>query len=70
MRYFIVLCSLLGSLACAGDPPHVVLIFADDLGYSDLLGFKFGAWEGGHRVPFIARWPGRIDPGTTSDQLI
>jgi hypothetical protein len=22
---------------------------------SDLLGFKFGAWEGGHRVPFIAR---------------
>ncbi|HUX15394.1 MAG TPA: sulfatase-like hydrolase/transferase, partial [Phycisphaerae bacterium] len=25
----------------------------------DLLGFKFGAWEGGHRIPFIARWPGR-----------
>jgi arylsulfatase A-like enzyme len=37
---------------------------------SDLLGFKFGAWEGGHRVPFIAKWPGRIEPGTTSDQLI
>ncbi|VGO13868.1 Arylsulfatase [Pontiella desulfatans] len=36
----------------------------------DLLGFKFGAWEGGHRVPFIAKWPGRIEPGTTSDQLI
>ncbi|MFH5806114.1 sulfatase-like hydrolase/transferase [Alienimonas sp. DA493] len=36
----------------------------------DLLGFKFGAWEGGHRVPFIARWPGRIEPGTESDQLI
>lgn len=35
-----------------------------------LLGFKFGAWEGGHRVPFIARWPGRIEPGSTSDQLL
>ena len=37
---------------------------------SDLLGFKFDAWEGGHRVPFIARWPGRIPAGTTSDQLL
>ena len=36
----------------------------------DLLGFKFGAWEGGHRVPFIAKWPGKIKPGTESDQLI
>ncbi|MCZ6674395.1 MAG: sulfatase-like hydrolase/transferase [Verrucomicrobia bacterium] len=36
----------------------------------DLLGFKFGAWEGGHRVPFIARWPGKIPEGSVSDQLI
>lgn len=36
----------------------------------DLLGFKFGAWEGGHRVPFIARWPGKIPAGTESDELI
>lgn len=36
----------------------------------DLLGFKFGAWEGGRRVPFIARWPGKIKAGTTSSQLI
>ncbi|MEM1294479.1 MAG: sulfatase-like hydrolase/transferase [Verrucomicrobiota bacterium] len=36
----------------------------------DLLGFKFGVWEGGHRVPFIAKWPGKIEAGTTSDQLI
>jgi arylsulfatase A len=36
----------------------------------ELLGFKFGAWEGGHRVPFIARWPGKIPAGTTSGQLI
>jgi arylsulfatase A len=35
-----------------------------------LLGFKFGAWEGGHRIPFIARWPGKIPSGTTSGALI
>ncbi len=36
----------------------------------DLFGFKFDAWEGGHRVPFIARWPGQIPAGSTSDQLV
>jgi arylsulfatase A-like enzyme len=36
----------------------------------DLLGFKFDAWEGGHRIPFIARWPGKIPAGSVSDQLI
>ena len=36
----------------------------------DLLGFKFGAWEGGHRVPFIAKWPGKIPAGTECHELI
>ncbi len=36
----------------------------------ELLGFKFDAWEGGHRVPFVAKWPGKITPGTVSDALI
>ncbi len=36
----------------------------------DLLGFKFDSWEGGHRVPFIARWPGKIPAGSVSDQLM
>ncbi len=36
----------------------------------NLLGFKFDAWEGGHREPFIARWPGHIPAGSTSNQLI
>lgn len=36
----------------------------------ELLGFKFDGWEGGHRVPFIARWPGNITPKSTSNQLI
>jgi arylsulfatase A-like enzyme len=33
-------------------------------------GVKRDAWEGGHRVPLIVRWPGRVKPGTTSDQLV
>ena len=33
-------------------------------------GYKGNIWEGGHRVPFIARWPGQIDPGTISHQTI
>ncbi len=37
---------------------------------ADLLGFKFDVWEGGHRVPYIASWKGRIKAGTTSDQVI
>jgi arylsulfatase A-like enzyme len=33
-------------------------------------GMKRDQWEGGHRVPFIARWPGKIKAETTSDQTV
>lgn len=33
-------------------------------------GYKADAWEGGHRVPFIVRWPGVVKPGTVSSQLV
>ena len=33
-------------------------------------GHKADIWDGGHRVPFIVRWPGKVRPGTTSDQLV
>ncbi len=35
-----------------------------------LRGVKRDAWEGGHRVPFIARWPGVTPAGTVCNQLV
>jgi arylsulfatase A-like enzyme len=32
-------------------------------------GEKADIWDAGHRIPFLARWPGHIVPGTTSDEL-
>ena len=34
-----------------------------------LRGSKFTTMEGGHRVPAIARWPGRISPGQVENRL-
>jgi arylsulfatase A-like enzyme len=35
-----------------------------------LRGSKRSVYEGGHRVPFVARWPGKIKPGSVNDQTI
>lgn len=35
-----------------------------------LRGYKADIWDGGHRVPFFVRWPGRVAPDTTSAQLL
>jgi len=35
-----------------------------------LAGYKGSLWEGGHRVPAVAYWPGRIKAGTTTDQMV
>ncbi len=42
----------------------------DHASSGELRGAKRDAWEGGHRVPFIARWPGIIRAGTTSTETI
>lgn len=33
-------------------------------------GYKSDIWEGGHRIPFLARRPGVVKPGARCDQLI
>lgn len=35
-----------------------------------LRGAKADIFDGGHRIPFIARWPGRVPAGSTTDQLV
>lgn len=35
-----------------------------------LRGYKADAWEGGHRVPFLVRWPGEVKAGTTCAALV
>ncbi len=35
-----------------------------------LRGVKRDTWEGGHRVPFLARWPGRIPAGKVGVEVI
>ncbi len=39
-------------------------------GNAHLRGTKADIWEGGHRVPFVARWPGRTPAGAVSNELI
>lgn len=37
---------------------------------AEFRGMKGDAWEGGHRMPFLIRWPGRAKANSTSDQLV
>jgi arylsulfatase A len=32
-------------------------------------GQKSDIYEGGHRIPFLVRWPGKVRPSSTSDEL-
>jgi arylsulfatase A len=36
----------------------------------DLRGMKGTAWEGGHRLQYLLRWPGKVPAGTTCDETI
>nr|MCU0872311.1 sulfatase-like hydrolase/transferase [Pirellulaceae bacterium] len=37
---------------------------------ADLRGYKSDIWDGGHRVPFFVRWPGRVKPASTNAALL
>lgn len=60
-------------------PTNTVLIFASDNGALPtfkrernvgLRGSKLSLYEGGIRLPFIARWPGRVPAGQTNDTTV
>ena len=56
-----------GAAAAGGSYEH-----ARQFGHysmAHLRGVKRDTWEGGHRVPFIARWPGAIPAGAVCPQL-
>ena len=55
----------------AMNPAGKAFIPRDHSGHAGpLRGWKMSAWEGGSRVPFIARWPGKIPAGGRSDQIL
>jgi arylsulfatase A-like enzyme len=33
-------------------------------------GYKADIYDGGHRIPFLARWPAKVKAGTRTDQLV
>lgn len=65
---------ILKTLDNAGLTDNTLVIFMSDNGAnrtgnnSPFSGYKGNLFEGGIRVPCIAKWPGVITPGTTSDQ--
>lgn len=42
----------------------------DHYSMGDFRGLKRDVWEGGHRVPFIVKWPGEIEANSISKEVI
>ncbi|QDU38294.1 Arylsulfatase [Maioricimonas rarisocia] len=76
---------VLRALEDSGAADETLVLFASDNGpvwYDEdeerfghesvgpLRGMKGDAWDGGHRVPFVVRWPGHVEAGSTSDALV
>jgi len=67
--------AILDRVKALGIAERTLVVFFSDNGAcprgsnKPLRGFKGSVWEGGHREPAIAWWPGRIKPGTVTDQL-
>ena len=77
---------ILDKLEASGAATNTLVIFTSDNGPDEfayerfqqyghssmgaLRGIKNDLWEGGHRVPFLARWPGKVTVGSTSSQVI
>lgn len=78
--------SVLDTLEATGCAKNTLVIFTSDNGApwsapdikaagghranGPWRGQKSDIYEAGHRIPFIARWPGKLKPGTSSDRLV
>ncbi len=60
----------------AGQKENTIVLFLSDNGGSGnggnapLKGAKSSMWEGGLRVPFVMRWPGRVPAGKVTDEFL
>lgn len=71
--------AMLGEIMAALDrnnlADNTLLIATSDNGaehraYAPLRGSKRSIYEGGHRVPFVARWPGKVRAGSVNHQTL
>jgi len=71
-----VIGQLLKSIGDAGQKENTIVLFLSDNGGSGnggndpLRGAKSSMWEGGLRVPFIMRWPGKVPAGKVTDEFL
>ncbi len=71
---------LLDKLDALGIADNTIVIYSTDNGAevfswpdggtTPFKGEKNDNWEGGYRVPMLVRWPGVIEPGTVSNDII
>ena len=76
---------LLNALATHDMEKNTLVLFSSDNGpvwydkdrekfghdaVGGLRGMKFSSWEGGHRMPFLVRWPGTIASGSVCEQTV
>ncbi|MCG8602275.1 MAG: arylsulfatase [Verrucomicrobiales bacterium] len=55
-------CSRAAGISGLAEQGHIVS--------AHLRGSKADIWDGGHRIPFLVRWPGKVEPASFCDQLI
>jgi len=64
-----ILGDVLNAVAAKGMKDSTLFVYTSDQGAN----WPFAKWcvyDGGLRVPFIARWPGKIAPGSVTDAMI
>ncbi len=67
---------VLAAIEAAGKTNDTIVMFLSDNGGSGnggnkpLRGAKSTMWEGGLRVPFLLRWPGKVPAGIVTDEFL